>query len=117
MVGMVCVGLFGCIGVFDKVVLVEGFEFFCYLGKWYEIVCFDYSFEEGLSEVMVIYSMCDDGGVKVINCGFLVEENVWDEVEGKVYFVEFEMIGYLKVLFFGLFYVSYVIMELDKEGY
>ncbi|HBI75487.1 MAG TPA: lipocalin, partial [Alteromonas macleodii] len=41
----------------------------------------------------------------------------WDEAEGKAYFVESETTGHLKVSFFGPFYASYVIMELDKEGY
>jgi len=117
MAGMVCVGLSGCTGVPDKVVPVEGFELPRYLGKWYEIARFDHSFEEGLSEVTATYSMRDDGGVKVINRGFSVEENAWDEAEGKAYFVESETTGHLKVSFFGPFYASYVIMELDKEGY
>ena len=37
--------------------------------------------------------MRDDGGVKVINRGFSVEENAWDEAEGKAYFVESETTG------------------------
>ncbi|MEC9062321.1 MAG: lipocalin family protein, partial [Pseudomonadota bacterium] len=97
MAGMVCVCLSGCTGVPDKVVPVEGFELPRYLGKWYEIARFDHSFEEGLSEVTATYSMRDDGGVKVINRGFSVEENAWDEAEGKAYFVESETTGHLKV--------------------
>ena len=117
MAGMVCVGLSGCTGVPDKVVPVEGFELPRYLGKWYEIARFDHSFEEGLSEVTATYSMRDDGGVKVINRGFSVEENAWDEAEGKAYFVESETTGHLKVSFFGPFYASYVVMALDEEAY
>jgi len=117
MTSVVCVSLIGCTGVPDKVAPVEGFELPRYLGKWYEIARFDHSFEEGLSEVTATYSMRDDGGVKVINRGFSKEENTWDEAEGKAYFVESETTGHLKVSFFGPFYASYVIMELDKEGY
>ena len=117
MAGMVCVGLSGCTGVPDKVVPVEGFELPRYLGKWYEIARFDHSFEEGLSEVTATYSMRDDGGVKVINRGFSVEENAWDEAEGKAYFVGDETIGHLKVSFFGPFYASYVIADLDRAEY
>ena len=117
MAGMVCVGLSGCTGVPDKVVPVEGFELPRYLGKWYEIARFDHSFEEGLSEVTATYSMRDDGGVKVINRGFSVEENGWDEAEGKAYFVGDETIGHLKVSFFGPFYASYVIADLDRAEY
>ncbi|WP_394222493.1 lipocalin family protein [Alteromonas gracilis] len=111
------VGLSGCTGVPDKVTPVEGFELPRYLGKWYEIARFDHSFEEGLSEVTATYSMRDDGGVKVINRGFSEEDNAWDEAEGKAYFVDSATMGHLKVSFFGPFYASYVIMELDKAGY
>ncbi|WP_334019763.1 lipocalin family protein [Alteromonas sp. S015] len=117
MVSMVCAGLSGCTGVPDKVAPVEGFELSRYLGKWYEIARFDHSFEEGLSEVTATYSMRDDGGVNVINRGFSKEETTWDEAEGKAYFVGAKTTGHLKVSFFGPFYASYVIMELDKEGY
>ena len=110
-------GLSGCTGMPDNVEPVKGFELPRYLGKWYEIARFDHSFEEGLSEVTATYSMRNDGGVKVINRGFSKEDNSWDEAEGKAYFVESETIGHLKVSFFGPFYASYVIMELDKEGY
>ena len=116
-VNLVLVGLSGCTGMPDNVEPVKGFELPRYLGKWYEIARFDHSFEEGLSEVTATYSMRSDGGVKVINRGFSKEEKTWDEAEGKAYFVESETTGHLKVSFFGPFYASYVIMELDKEGY
>jgi len=115
--GVILFSLSACTGVPDKVTPVDGFELPRYLGKWYEIARYDHSFEEGLSEVTATYSMRDDGGVKVINRGFYKEENTWDEAEGKAYFVESPSIGHLKVSFFGPFYASYVIMELDKEGY
>ena len=111
------VGLFGCTGVPENVKPVRGFELPRYLGEWYEIARFDHSFEEGLSEVTATYSMRDDGGVKVINRGYSKEDGRWDEAEGKAYFVESETTGHLKVSFFGPFYASYVIMELDKKGY
>lgn len=117
MASALLVGLSGCTGVPDNVKPVKGFKLPKYLGQWYEIARFDHSFEEGLSEVTATYSMRDDGGVKVINRGFSKEENKWDEAEGKAYFVESETTGHLKVSFFGPFYASYVIMELDKEGY
>ena len=37
--------------------------------------------------------------------------------EGKAYFVDDENKGYLKVSFFGPFYGSYVIFEIDQEDY
>ena len=43
--------------------------------------------------------------------------NEWKESIGKAYFVENENLGYLKVSFFGPFYGSYVIFELDEKDY
>ena len=40
-----------------------------------------------------------------------------DQVDGYGYWVEDEDTGYLKVSFFGPFYGSYVIFELDRESY
>lgn len=55
--------------------------------------------------------------MKVINKGFSKQDNDWQQAEGKAYFVEKTNIGYLKVSFFGPFYGSYIIFELDKENY
>ena len=109
--------LFGCLGYPETVQPVNGFQIEKYLGTWYEIARFDHSFERGLSAVTAEYSMRDDGGVRVRNTGFSVEENEWKEAIGKAYFVENEHLGYLKVSFFGPFYGSYVIFELDKQTY
>ena len=87
------------------------------MGKWYEIARLDHSFERGLSQVTANYSPRDDGGVKVINKGYSVKDKAWKEAEGKAYFVGRPDQGYLKVSFFGPFYGSYIIFELDHEGY
>jgi lipocalin len=47
----------------------------------------------------------------------LSEINEWKKAEGKTYFVNNDSEGYLKVSFFGPFYGSYVIFELDHENY
>lgn len=96
---------------------MQNFELQRYLGKWYEIARLDHSFERGLSQVTAEYSMREDGGVKVVNRGYSAEEMAWQEAVGKAYFVEGASQGYLKVSFFGPFYGSYVIFELDEEGY
>jgi apolipoprotein D and lipocalin family protein len=59
----------------------------------------------------------EDGGLKVLNRGYLPSENVWKEAEGKAYFVNEANEGYLKVSFFGPFYGSYIVFELDHENY
>ena len=111
------IALSACLGMPEKVKPVDSFELPKYLGKWYEIARLDHSFERGLSQVTAEYSMLDDGGVSVLNRGFSIEENEWSEATGKAYFVESEDQGYLKVSFFGPFYGSYVVFELDRENY
>ena len=109
--------LSGCLGMPNSVKPVSNFDVQNYVGKWYEIARLDHSFEEGLSQVTAEYSLKDDGGVSVLNRGFLAEENQWKEAEGKAYFVNGESEGYLKVSFFGPFYGSYVVFDLDTEHY
>jgi len=109
--------LAGCTGVPEGVQPVKGFELDRYLGKWYEIARLDHSFERGLSRVTAEYSMREDGGVRVVNRGYVAETGEWDEAVGKAYFVEDADTGYLKVSFFGPFYGAYVVFELDQESY
>ncbi len=42
---------------------------------------------------------------------------MWKEADGKAFFVNGQDDGFFKVSFFGPFYSSYVIFELDKENY
>jgi apolipoprotein D and lipocalin family protein len=109
--------LAACLGMPKGVRPVAGFELERYLGKWYEIARLDHSFERGLTRVTAEYSLREDGGVRVINRGFSAAKQEWNEAEGKAYFVEGEDQGYLKVSFFGPFYGSYVVFELDREAY
>ena len=107
----------GCLGMPKDVTPVQNFELDRYLGKWYEIARLDHSFERGLMEVTANYSLREDGGVKVTNRGFSPQEGEWQEAEGKAFFTDDPTEGYLKVSFFGPFYGSYVIFELDEEEY
>ena len=109
--------LAGCLGIPESVTPVQAFDADRYLGKWYEIARLDHSFEEGLDRVTAEYSLRDDGGISVTNRGFLTAENQWKEAEGKAYFVNGSDEGYLKVSFFGPFYGSYIIFELDEKDY
>ncbi|MCG6885688.1 MAG: lipocalin family protein [Proteobacteria bacterium] len=109
--------LAGCVGLPENVEPVKNFKLDKYLGKWYEIARLDHSFERGLSRVTANYSMREGGGVKVVNRGYSEESNAWKEAEGKAYFVKEPDIGYLKVSFFGPFYGSYVVFELDHVNY
>ncbi len=109
--------LLGCVGIPENVTPVEGFQLDRYLGTWYEIARLDHSFERGMSRVTAQYSLREDGGVRVLNRGFLAEKNEWKEAEGKAFFVDRSDRGFLKVSFFGPFYGSYIVMDLDKENY
>ena len=109
--------LTACTGKPEGVVAVKGFELDRYFGKWYEIARLDHSFERGLSNITAEYSLRDDGGVKVINSGFSKQDNEWQQAEGKAFFVDETDSGHLKVSFFGPFYGSYIVFELDKKDY
>ena len=109
--------LTGCVGIPDNVKPVDHFKLESYLGKWYEIARLDHSFERGLSRVTASYSLRDDGGLRVINRGYSAKDNKWKEAEGKAYFVQGSDQGYLKVSFFGPFYGSYIVFELDHDNY
>ncbi|MCF7982241.1 MAG: lipocalin family protein, partial [Pseudomonadales bacterium] len=107
----------GCLGMPESVSPVSGFELDRYLGKWYEIARLDHSFERGLDRVSAEYTLREGGGVFVRNRGFSSEKNEWREAEGKAFFVGATSEAYLKVSFFGPFYGSYVVFELDKNNY
>lgn len=113
----VMVLLVGCLGMPETVTPVSGFDAERYLGKWYEIARLDHSFERGLTQVSAEYSWRDDGAVRVLNRGFDAEEGEWKEAEGVARFVGEPSDAHLKVSFFGPFYGSYVVFELEKEDY
>ena len=107
--------LSGCLTVPDGIEPVDNFELNRYLGKWYEIARLDHSFERGLEAVSAEYSLRDDGGIRVINSGRNTDTQANQEAEGRAYFVDEPNLGYLKVSFFGPFFGSYVIFELDEN--
>ena len=107
----------GCTGMPEGIKPVDNFQIDQYLGTWYEIARLDHSFEKGLSNVTAQYSLREDGGVKVINRGFSKDKQEWKVSEGKAYFVNDKSKGHLKVSFFGPFYGSYVIFQIDKMNY
>jgi apolipoprotein D and lipocalin family protein len=110
-----CCLLSGCLAVPDGIEPVDNFELNRYLGKWYEIARLDHSFERGLEAVSAEYSLRDDGGIRVINSGYNTDTQANQEAEGRAYFVDQPNLGYLKVSFFGPFFGSYVIFELDEN--
>ena len=115
---MLCAALLaGCVAVPNGIQPVSGFQAERYLGTWYEIARLDHGFERGMSRVTAEYRRRDDGGIDVVNRGYLADSKTWKQADGKAYFVQSSDIGYLKVSFFGPFYGSYVVFELDKQDY
>ena len=112
-----CLAISSCLSVPDGIEPIQNFELDRYLGRWYEVARLDHSFERGLDAVTADYSLRDDGGIRVINSGRDITSGETQQAEGRAYFVEKSNIGYLKVSFFGPFFGSYVIFELDHEGY
>lgn len=107
----------GCTAIPDGVTAVGGFDADRYLGKWYEIARLEHSFERGLEQVSAEYSKRDDGGIRVLNRGYNPQTKEWKQAEGKAYFIGDPGIGRLRVSFFGPFYSSYNIIDLDKDNY
>ena len=94
---------------------IDSFDLDRYLGKWYEIARFDFTFERNLSQVTAEYSMNKDGSVKVVNRGFNYAKDDWQEAVGRARFRGNPTVGALEVSFFGPFYGGYNIIALDEN--
>lgn len=92
---------------------VKPFDVNRYTGKWYEIARLDFKYEKGLNNVTAEYSLNDDGTIKVVNRGFDVKKNEWEEAKAKAKFVDAQDEGRLKVSFFGPFYSGYNVIAID----
>lgn len=104
-----------CVSIPDGIKPVQPFDVNRYLGKWYEIARLDHRFERGMQQISAEYTLRDDGGLNVVNRGFIVDDGVWKTADGKAYFVSSNDQGYLKVSFFGPFYGAYIVFELDEH--
>lgn len=104
-----------CTGIPKGISPVDSFEIERFLGKWFEIARLDHRFERGLDAVTAEYSLLDSGVIKVLNSGYSQKKQERSEAEGKARFVNNVDTGHLKVSFFGPFYASYVVFELDDE--
>lgn len=107
--------LWACLGYPKTVKPISNFNVKKYSGKWHEIARIDNRFEKDLIKVTAEYTLREDGGIDVVNKGFNIKKQKWENVKGKAYFVENENQGYLKVSFFGPFYSSYIIFEIGDS--
>ena len=105
----------GCRSIPKNMEPVGNFDLQRYLGTWYEIARFDFTFERNLSQVTAEYSMNKDGSVKVVNRGFNYAKNDWQEAVGRARFRGSPTVGALEVSFFGPFYGGYNIIALDEN--
>jgi len=112
---LILTALSACTGMPDGVEPVSGFDKSRYLGTWHEIARLDHSFERDLVDVKAEYSLRDDGAVRVINSGTDSETGERKVAEGHAKFVGDDGTAHLKVSFFGPFYGSYIVFELDPD--
>jgi len=96
-------------------VAVDNFNKEKYLGKWYEIARIDYSFEKNLNNVTAVYSLNNDGSIKVVNPGYNFKKDKEQKSVGKAKFVGADNVGKLKVSFFGPFYAGYNVIAIDND--
>ncbi len=96
-------------------VAIKPFDTDRYLGKWYEIARFDFKFEKNLNKTTAVYSLRNDGKIKVVNSGYNYIKNKRVEAVGKAKFVGSSNEARLKVSFFGPFYGAYNVIALDPE--
>jgi len=103
----------GCTGLPKGIEPVGNFDLQRYYGKWYEIARLDHRFERDLQQVSAEYSEGEGGFVVVKNRGYNTDDEEWRQAIGKAKFKSDPTTGHLLVSFFGPFYASYVIFELD----
>jgi len=107
--------VWSCQTIPNGVKAVQPFDLDRYLGTWYEIARFDFSFEKNLSNVSATYSLKENGGIKVDNKGFDYIENKWKQSIGKAKPVGDKNTAMLKVSFFGPFYAGYNVIAIDSN--
>ncbi len=94
---------------------VGNFDVTRYLGRWYEVARIDQRFEKGLVRTRAEYTLGANGSMHVVNRGFDLRRNRWDEARGKAQFVGSSNEAALKVSFFGPFYGGYNVVALDEQ--
>ena len=107
--------LAGCAQIPDGIEPVGGFDAERYLGEWYEVARLDHSFERGMDNVTATYTAREEGGIDVLNRGYVRARGEWEEARGRAKFVGARDQGSLKVSFFGPFYGGYNVIDLDPD--
>ena len=82
-----------------------------YAGEWYEIARLDHSFERGIEQAKAVYTLNDDGTLKVVNSGMKNGKPKKAIGKGK----RTDEPALLRVSFFGPFYADYRVMMIDAN--
>ena len=106
----------GCATIPKGVSAVDSLDKARYLGKWYEIARFDFSFEKNLNNTTAEYTLRKDGYITVLNKGYNYRKNKWESAQGKARFKGADTVGELEVSFFGPFYGGYNIIWKRWDG-
>lgn len=114
-ISVIMLGLISCATIPKNATAVKSFDKQKYLGKWYEVARFDFRFEKNLNNTTAVYSLNEDGTIKVDNKGYNSVKNKWKQSIGKAKFVGEESTAMLKVSFFGPFYGGYNVIAIDKD--
>ena len=107
--------LSSCKSIPKGAIAVKPFNTNKYLGKWFEIARFDFSFERNLKNTTAEYSLNDNGSLKVVNRGYNYKKKKPVEAIGKAKFVGAHNEAKLKVSFFGPFYAGYNVIAIDQN--
>jgi apolipoprotein D and lipocalin family protein len=95
---------------------VERLDLDRYLGTWYEIASFPTYFQRKCVATQAIYSLRDDGRVRVENaCRDKTQSGDWNRIEGVAWPAEPGNFARLKVQFFWPLRGDYWVLALDPE--
>lgn len=107
--------MFGCSTLPKGAIAIKKLDKTRYLGKWYEIARFDFSFERNLNNTTAEYSLLGSGYIGVVNRGYNYRKGKWEEARGRARFRGSDTVGELEVSFFWPFYGAYNIIALDGD--
>ncbi len=92
---------------------VEELDLGRYLGHWHEIARFDTRFERDLVSVTAHYSLNSDGTISVINRGYNIKTEKWDESKATAKATDDP--GRFKVSFFPLISSDYNVLSIAED--
>ena len=109
---IVVLSLVGCKSKPTVDVSVNGpFNLDSFLGEWFEIARYDYSYEKNMDKSKAIYSVRRDGTIEFVNTGLIKGEPKY--AKGAIKLTEVPR--HLRISFFGPFYGDYLIFYLDDD--